>query len=145
MKGDKKVKDRTKKSKVGEKTKGKKSKALKAETKPEVLGVEEQEAAEVMRAIIEEKTQPVPEKKKKARDPEAEALKAETRAFRERLMAQQQMIREAGLPIIVLVEGWAAAGKGSLINDLISQLDPRFYNVVSPVVLPQEEERYPFL
>ena len=72
-------------------------------------------------------------------------LKQEIRALRERLLQQQQLIRDRKLPVIVLVEGWAAAGKGSLINELICELDPRFYNVVSPVLVPESEERYPFL
>ena len=72
-------------------------------------------------------------------------LKNEIRQLREKLLAQQQLVRSSGRPIIVLVEGWAAAGKGSMISDLISEIDPRFYNVVSPAVLPQSEERYPFL
>ena len=82
---------------------------------------------------------------KGSKDEDSAALKAEIKALRERLLAQQQLVRDQKLPIIVLVEGWAAAGKGSLINELISEIDPRFYNVVSPVVLPEKEERYPFL
>ncbi len=73
------------------------------------------------------------------------SLKTEIRALRERLLAQQQLVRDRKLPVIVLVEGWAAAGKGSLINELISEIDPRFYNVTSPAVSPETEERYPFL
>ena len=72
-------------------------------------------------------------------------LREEIKALREKLLGQQQAIRERKLPIIVLVEGWAAAGKGSLINELISEIDPRFYNVVSPVIVPEREARYPFL
>ena len=72
-------------------------------------------------------------------------LKAEIKELRGRLMAQQQEVRAKGLPIIVLVEGWSAAGKGSLINELISEIDPRNYNVVSPVITPESEARYPFL
>ncbi len=72
-------------------------------------------------------------------------LKAEVKALRERLMACQQELRVKGLPIIVLVEGWSSAGKGSLINELISEIDPRNYNVVSPVITPEAEARYPFL
>ena len=83
--------------------------------------------------------------KKEAKKSGDAALKAETKALRERLLAQQQQIREAKLPIIVLIEGWSAAGKGSLINELISEIDPRFYNVTSPVIVPETEERYPFL
>ena len=73
------------------------------------------------------------------------SVKSELRALREQLISLQQPIREAKLPIIVLVEGWAAAGKGSLINELISEIDPRFYNVTTPVLSPEAESRYPFL
>ncbi len=83
--------------------------------------------------------------KNEAKDEQAAKLKAEIKALREHLMGQQQAIRAKGLPIIVLVEGWAAAGKGSLIKELISELDPRFYNVTSPVITPEAEARYPFL
>ena len=85
------------------------------------------------------------EEKKERKKEEAALLKAEIKEMREHLMGLQQTIRAKGLPIIVLVEGWAAAGKGSLINELISELDPRFYNVVSPVITPESEARYPFL
>ena len=80
-------------------------------------------------------------KEEEKRDP----VKAEIKAMRTRLAALQQTVKEQGLPIIVLVEGWAAAGKGSLINELIQEIDPRNYNVVSPVILPETEVRYPFL
>ena len=72
-------------------------------------------------------------------------LNAEIKQIRERLLGQQQMLRDAKLPVLVLIEGWAAAGKGSLIKELISEIDPRFYNVVSPAIVPDCEERYPFL
>ena len=76
---------------------------------------------------------------------QSEAVKAEAKALREKLMGMQQTIREKGLPILVLVEGWAAGGKGSLIKELISEIDPRNYNVTSPVITPEAESRYPFL
>ncbi len=66
-------------------------------------------------------------------------------ALRETLVRQQQLIREAKLPVIVLVEGWASAGKGSLINQLIREMDPRFFTVVSPAPVAESQERYPFL
>ncbi len=79
------------------------------------------------------------------RPEEKAAVAGEIKALREKLMGQQQRLREKKLPILVLIEGWAAAGKGSLIKELISELDPRFYNVVSPAVVPESESRYPFL
>ena len=81
----------------------------------------------------------------KSKSEEKEVLNDEIKALRARLIGQQQLIREKKLPILVLIEGWAAAGKGSLIKEIISEIDPRFYNVVSPAVIPESESRYPFL
>ncbi len=73
------------------------------------------------------------------------ALKAEIRELNEELATLPQQLKEKKLPVFVLIEGWSAAGKGSLIKELISELDPRFYNVKSPVIQPEREMRYPFL
>ena len=72
-------------------------------------------------------------------------LKTETKRLREQLITRIQALRDKKLPVLVLIEDWAAAGKGSLINELISELDPRFYNVVTPVAEPESQARYPFL
>ena len=71
--------------------------------------------------------------------------KAEAKRLQEKLTAQQIALKDAKLPVIVLVEGWAAAGKGSLINDLISELDPRFSSVFNADSACKEVDRYPFL
>ena len=71
-------------------------------------------------------------------------LKTALKSAQARLAAQQQLIREAKLPVILLVEGWAAAGKGTLINKLISEMDPRFCSLFSQDRV-QEADRYPFL
>ncbi len=76
---------------------------------------------------------------------EKESLNSEIKALREELTGRLQTMRERKLPVLVLLEGWAAAGKGSLIKELISEIDPRFYNVVSPAVVSESESRYPFL
>ncbi len=76
---------------------------------------------------------------------EKSGLKAEMKELRLHMTGLQEQIKEKKLPIIVLVEGWAAAGKGTLINELISEIDPRFYKVVSTVFTPNTEARYPFL
>ena len=56
--------------------------------------------------------------------------KAEIVRLRDLLVNSQQALLEAKLPVIVLVEGWDSAGKGKLINELISEMDPRFFRVV---------------
>ena len=64
---------------------------------------------------------------------------------REDLAGLQQRIKEAKLPVIVLLEGWGAAGKGSTIHSLIRELDPRFFRVLSVSMPTAEEKRWPFL
>lgn len=64
---------------------------------------------------------------------------------REDLAALQQRIKQAKLPVIVLLEGWGAAGKGSTIHSLIRELDPRFFRVLSVSMPTEEEKRWPFL
>ena len=66
---------------------------------------------------------------------------AELKELRNTLAAQQQLLRDAKLPVLVLIEGWAAAGKGSLIREMIREIDPRFYSVVSSAVTPEKEMR----
>ena len=85
------------------------------------------------------------EREKNTQKENKDQLKAEIKEMRAQLIGQQQRMREAKLPVIVLVEGWAAAGKGTLIGELISEIDPRFYSVVSPVITPEAECRYPYL
>ena len=74
-----------------------------------------------------------------------EQRKAEANRLQDKLSAQQIHLHDAKLPVIVLVEGWAAAGKGGLINDLISEIDPRFSSVFSADSALREADRYPFL
>ena len=50
---------------------------------------------------------------------EKSAIKAEISALKSRLTIQQQQIKQAKLPVVVLIEGWGAAGKGSLISDIV--------------------------
>ena len=76
---------------------------------------------------------------------EKSQLNSEIKELQSKLLGQQQLLMQAKLPVIVLIEGWAAAGKGSLIKELISELDPRFYHVESPKILPLAQERFPFL
>ena len=57
----------------------------------------------------------------------------------------QRQVKALGIPVIVVFEGWSAAGKGTLINELIQPLDPRGFTVHSAGGPTQEEAFYPFL
>jgi polyphosphate kinase 2 (PPK2 family) len=56
-----------------------------------------------------------------------------------RVGALQRKAYELKIPVIVVFEGWDAAGKGTLINKLLLALDPRGY-MVHPTNPPTEEE-----
>lgn len=78
--------------------------------------------------------------------PENADLKLHIKEEQGKLAAAQMKIKEKKLPIMVMFEGWGAAGKGSVIGRVIKELDPRFYEVATMDVRPTEEERrYPFL
>jgi polyphosphate:AMP phosphotransferase len=57
----------------------------------------------------------------------------------------QRAARSAGVPVIIVFEGWDAAGKGTVINRLTQALDPRGFTV-HLIKQPNETERfYPWL
>lgn len=65
--------------------------------------------------------------------------------FEPRLAELQREIKDLGIPVVILFEGWDAAGKGTLINRLLLPLDPRGFKVHA-INAPSEEERLrPFL
>ena len=66
-------------------------------------------------------------------------------ACRERLAAQQQEIKAKKLGVLVLLEGWGAAGKGSLLGEVINEIDPRSFKVYAIAAPTEEERRKPFL
>jgi polyphosphate:AMP phosphotransferase len=57
----------------------------------------------------------------------------------------QRQAKASKIPIIIVFEGWDAAGKGTLINRLLLALDPRGI-IVYPINPPNQEEQHrPFL
>ena len=75
--------------------------------------------------------------------------KADYKAVKEeedwKLAALQRRAKDLGIPIIIVFEGWDAAGKGTLINELILPLDPRGFHVCSTLPPNEEERLRPFL
>lgn len=80
-----------------------------------------------------------------AERPEEEELKARLKFSREKLAGLQMKIKENKIPVLVLVEGWGTAGKGSVIGQIIQNIDPRFFKVASMDQPTDEEKRKPFL
>lgn len=57
----------------------------------------------------------------------------------------QQQLREAGIPMLVVFEGWDAAGKGTAIERVVDRLDPRGFKVHRMRKPIEEEVLRPFL
>ncbi|HRR67446.1 MAG TPA: hypothetical protein P5063_07370, partial [Methanomassiliicoccales archaeon] len=65
--------------------------------------------------------------------------------LKERLGELQRRARDAGMPIIVIFEGWDTVGMSEIVNRFILPLDPRGF-LVHPITAPSPEERArPFL
>ena len=60
----------------------------------------------------------------------AEAMN-ELNSMRNELIDLANAVKSAGIPVIITIDGWSAAGKGSQIAKLIKYMDPRFYDVES--------------
>ena len=76
--------------------------------------------------------------------PDEEEIKARLAAAKEKLAKQQLLIKEQKIPVLVLMEGWGTAGKGSVIGQVIQNIDPRFFKVESMGEKSEEECRKPF-
>ena len=66
-------------------------------------------------------------------------------ALEARLSELQREMKAAGIPTIIVFEGWSASGKGSRISRLIYHLDPRGFKVFTMVKPDDEEKRYPVM
>lgn len=60
-----------------------------------------------------------------------------------RLLALQQRLRELKIPTVIVIEGWSAAGKGTMTGELLEGLDPRGYSVHVRERISECEDGYP--
>ena len=77
--------------------------------------------------------------------PSKEEVEQRLKKVRVRLEQQQILMKEKKLPVLVLLEGWGAAGKGSVLGKIIKNIDPRFFKVAVMDEPTEEEARKPFL
>ena len=81
----------------------------------------------------------------KATRPDDEEIARRLSAARAELAARQMAIKEKKLPVLVIMDGWGAAGKGSVLGRVIRSLDPRFFKTETLSRPTEEELRRPFL
>ncbi|MGL5064125.1 MAG: polyphosphate:AMP phosphotransferase [Microcoleus sp.] len=74
-----------------------------------------------------------------------ETYDAKIEILMQKLRSLQLACREKNFPVIIVLEGWAAAGKGALVKQMVGYMDPRGF-AVHPIWPPSPEEAgYPFL
>lgn len=56
----------------------------------------------------------------------------------------QRECRKLGIPVMILFEGFGAAGKGTMINRLIRPLDPRGFSVFTTGKETKEDKMHPY-
>ncbi|MGD1850383.1 MAG: polyphosphate:AMP phosphotransferase [Cyanophyceae cyanobacterium] len=61
------------------------------------------------------------------------------------LRSLQEECREAKIPVIILLEGWATAGKGKIVQRMLKHMDPRGFTVHSIMSPTSQERHYPWL
>jgi polyphosphate:AMP phosphotransferase len=61
------------------------------------------------------------------------------------LRSLQNICWQEKIAIVVVLEGWAAAGKGSLVKKMTNYMDPRGFLVYPILAESLEEKEYPFL
>lgn len=76
---------------------------------------------------------------------EAEVLEARLDEAKAELAALQIQVKENKIPVMILLDGWSCAGKGSVLGKIIKNLDPRFFKVETIDKPSEEEARKPFL
>ena len=62
-----------------------------------------------------------------------------------KLSLLQRELRELGVPVMIVFEGFEASGKGTQINRLIQPMDPRGFTVYSTKSETKEEALHPYL
>ena len=80
-----------------------------------------------------------------SKKPDKSEIKDRLKTRRDELFAKQMIIKDKKLPVLIIVEGWGTAGKGTLISNIIKNIDPRFFKVFNINARTPEQKRYPFL
>ncbi len=77
--------------------------------------------------------------------PSDEEIENRLKAARDKLVKQQIMMKEKKLPVIVLFEGWGAAGKGSVLGKVIKILIQDFLRLQSWMNLQMKRKENLFI
>ena len=79
------------------------------------------------------------------RSPEEKEIGERLEAARAKLFDRQIKVKEGKIPVLIMLEGFGAAGKGSVLGKIIKNMDPRFFKVETIDKPSEDELRKPFL
>jgi len=65
--------------------------------------------------------------------------------YQERMTALQQNLKNAKIPVVILIEGAPLSGRSVLVNELIAEIDPRFSSVFVEEDLKKKTLKRPFI
>lgn len=63
----------------------------------------------------------------------------------EQLASLQRAMKDTDKSLLVIVSGWESVGKGVVLNDLVRELDPRYYRFSEFEPSSKEDKKHPFL
>jgi polyphosphate:AMP phosphotransferase len=75
----------------------------------------------------------------------AKTLRKDIEEYGRELAYLQRKCRELGIPVLIVIEGLSAAGKGTIINQMIQPMDPRGFKVSCIASPNRDEQMRPFL
>lgn len=81
----------------------------------------------------------------KEKRPDDETISQRLEIARSELAKRQMLVKEHKLPVLVVMDGWGAAGKGSVLGRVIKNMDPRFFKCETLTEPTSEDLRKPFL
>ena len=76
---------------------------------------------------------------------EKKEFNSQIKDLRIRLSELQREIIERQIPVLIALDGWSAAGKGTCISKILYPLDPRGFNVYTMEKLSEEAAMRPYL
>ena len=72
-------------------------------------------------------------------------LQMKTSELGSQLGALQREMKDTDLSLLIILSGWEATGKGQILNDLVRELDPRYYHLTQFDDATDVDKKHPML
>ena len=72
-------------------------------------------------------------------------LELKTSDLGSQLGALQRELKDTDRSLLIILSGWEVTGKGQILNDLVRELDPRYYHLSQFDDATDEDNKHPML